>query len=199
MKKGRKYLLKLSLINDEGFGLTESIVSILLLSLIVSYSTVFISKRLQIVHNANLISAINDEIYRDTQKLKYELWEEHLVRSKDVSVTSSFYNVNTPATKKFCLNIAETLPLLPSWYPTKWTPNSNSISVAGQLRNSIFKGKPISIKRELKSSSPFDLNYANLDKSLGKIVYIVEFKGETKIWTSIDLLSDAHSWCSPTG
>ncbi len=199
MQNMRKSIVKFANKHDDAFGLTESIISILLLSLVVSYATVFISKRLQIIHNANLISAINDEIYRDTQKLKFELWREHLVISKNSALVSSFYDVNTPANRKYCSDIGNTLPLLPSWNPTKWTPNEDNNTVSGQLRNSIFKGKPITITRKLETSSPFDLNYTHLDKSLAKLVYIVDFKGISKVWSSIDLVSDAHSWCDANG
>ena len=60
----RKYKRK-SISNNSGFGLTESIISIVLLSLLISYSIIFISKRQETLYRANLTSAINNEIDRD--------------------------------------------------------------------------------------------------------------------------------------
>ena len=65
----RKYKRK-SIKNNSGFGLTESIISIVLLSVLISYSIIFISKRQETLYRANLTSAINDEIDRDIETIK---------------------------------------------------------------------------------------------------------------------------------
>mgnify|MGYP001176015013 CR=1 FL=1 len=118
--------------DDNGFGLTESIVSILLLSILVAFSTLFITRRLQTIYSSNLINAINDEIKRDIQKLKYELWREHLQLSSNVQAQTSFYDVGSPSKARFCKDILNTMVLLPSWNPTTWTPNSNSNSASNR-------------------------------------------------------------------
>lgn len=185
--------------NDNGFGLTESIVSILLLSILVAFSTLFITRRLQTIYSSNLINAINDEIKRDIQKLKYELWREHLQLSSNVQAQTSFYDVGSPSKARFCKDILNTMVLLPSWNPTTWTPNSNSNSVSGQLKNKVFTGRPVTITREFISERPFNSGSINfIDKSLSKLVYKVTYGGSSKYWTSIDLTSEAHSWCSPS-
>jgi competence protein ComGC len=185
--------------NESGFGLTESIVSILLLSILVAFSTLFITRRLQTIYSSNLINAINDEIKRDIQKLKYELWKEHLQLSSNVQAQTSFYDVGSPSKSRFCKDILNTMVLLPSWNPTTWTPNSNSNSVSGQLKNKVFTGRPVTITREFISERPFNSGSINfIDKSLSKLVYKVTYGGTSKYWTSIDLTSEAHSWCSPS-
>ena len=185
--------------NDEGFGLTESIVSILLLSILVAFSTLFITRRLQTIYSSNLINAINDEIKRDIQKIKYELWKEHLKLSSNVQQKTSSYDVTSPGKIRFCKDIANTLLLLPSWNPTTWTPNSNPGSVPGQLKNKVFTGRPVTITREFISERPFNTGSNNfMDNSLTKIAYKVSYGGTSKYWTSIDLTSEAHSWCAPS-
>ena len=184
--------------NDNGFGLTESIVSILLLSILVAFSTLFITRRLQTIYSSNLINAINDEIKRDIQKLKYELWKEHLQLSSNVQLKTSYYDVGSPSKARFCRDILNTMVLLPSWNPTTWTPNSNPGSVSGQLKNKVFTGRPVTITREFISERPFNSGSINfVDKSLSKLAYKVTYGGSSKYWTSIDLTSEAHSWCSP--
>ena len=185
--------------NENGFGLTESIVSILLLSILVAFSTLFITRRLQTIYSSNLINAINDEIKRDIQKLKYELWKEHLQLSSNVQAQTSYYDVGSPSKARFCKDILNTMVLLPSWNPTTWTPNSNSSSVSGQLKNKVFTGRPVTITREYISERPFNSGSINfIDKSLSKLAYRVTYGGSSKYWTSIDLTSEAHSWCSPS-
>ena len=183
---------------EDGFGLTESIVSILLLSVLVAFSTLFIVKRLQTIYNANITEAINDEIKRDIQKLKYELWKEHLTLSSNVQVKTSSYDVNSAGKNKYCTDIGNTLPLLPSWNPTTWTPNSTPSSVSGQLKNKVFKGRPVTITREFINEKPFNIGNNNfMDKSLTKLAYRVTYGGSSKYWTSVDIVSEAHSWCRP--
>ena len=201
-----KYFLK----NDDGFGLTESVLSILLLSILLVFSTLFITKRLQTKYRANLTDAINDEIKRDIQKIKFELWQEHLEISPNPKLAASRYLTQDPINKRYCDNIEYTLRQLPSWFPNSWEPNSNPNSVSGQLKNKVFKGSPIRITREFVSEKPFNgIPGANLDKSVSKIAYSVFFidgqgqigipRGQRNYWTSIDITSEAHGWCNPSG
>ena len=162
-----KYFLK----NDDGFGLTESVLSILLLSILLVFSTLFITKRLQTKYRANLTDAINDEIKRDIQKIKFELWQEHLEISPNPKLAASRYLTQDPINKRYCDNIEYTLRQLPSWYPNSWEPNSNPNSVSGQLKNKVFKGRPIRITREFVSEKPFNgISGANLDKSVSMLI-----------------------------
>ena len=194
--------------DDDGFGLTESILSILLLSILLVYSTLFITKRLQTKYRANLIDAINDEIKRDIQKIKFELWQEHLEVSPNPQLAASRYLTDDPINKRYCDNIEYTLMQLPSWNPNSWEPNSNPNSVSGQLKNKVFTGRPVRITREFVSERPFNgIRGANLDRSISKIAYSVSFNrgqgqlgipiGQKTYWTSIDITSEAHGWCNP--
>lgn len=208
-KKLTNFLTK----DDDAFGLTESILSILLLSIMAAYSMAFITKRMQTKYRANLVDAINDEIKRDIQKIKFELWQEHLKVSPNPQVKTSFYDIDGPSKKKYCDDIAFTLVQLPSWNPVSWEPNSNPNTIDGQLKNKVFKGRPIRITREYLSDRPFNgrIPRANLDQSISKIAYRVTFlsnhQGRTLInksqnnnyWTSIDITSEAHGWCGPSG
>ena len=69
--------LKLRVIDKQGFGISESVISILLLSIITSFTMYLVSLRQQNLYKANLNNAIDDEIRRDIEKLKSELWYEH--------------------------------------------------------------------------------------------------------------------------
>ena len=63
--------------NESGFGLSETILSLLLLSFITTYALYFVSMRQTTLYKANLNNAVNDEIRRDIEKLKSELWYQH--------------------------------------------------------------------------------------------------------------------------
>ena len=63
-KKSKKYIL-----NNSGFGLTETILSFLLLSFITTYALYFVSLRQSTLYKANLTNAVNDEIRRDIEKI----------------------------------------------------------------------------------------------------------------------------------
>ena len=86
--------------NDSGFGLVETVLSLLLLALITSYSLYFISARLKVIFNANITNAINDEIRRDIEKLKSELWSDNFNPSSNEN-SESFYNTDITS----CRNI----------------------------------------------------------------------------------------------
>ena len=96
--------------------------------------------------------------------------------------------MGSPSKARFCKDILNTMVLLPSWNPTTWTPNSNSSSVSGQLKNKVFTGRPVTITREFISERPFNTGATNfMDKSLTKLAYKVTYGGTSKYWTSIDL------------
>ena len=71
-KVNKKYIS-----NERGFGLSETILSFLLLSFITTYALYFVSMRQSTLYKANLNNAVNDEIRRDIEKLKSELWYQH--------------------------------------------------------------------------------------------------------------------------
>ena len=73
----RKKIKDKIIFDSKGFGISESILSILLLSIITTFALYFVSLRQQNLYKANLNKAIDDEIRRDIEKLKTELWHEH--------------------------------------------------------------------------------------------------------------------------
>ncbi len=184
----------------DAFGITEAILSVLLLSTTLIFCLYFISLRHSTVHKANLTSAINYEIRRDIEKLKIELWSEHFVPSRG-GVPAS-YNLSRGSNRPayYCGNLLDTLVLLDSWTPNSWTPGSGQGSFKGQNRNNIFKGQPITITRQVQTGKPLGFTTQSaLDMSVAHVVYIVKNNNtnESTNWTSIDLSSEAHSWCPP--
>ena len=69
--------IKNFILKEDAFGLTETILSLVMLSFITTYALYFVSLRQTNLFNANLNNAINDEIRRDIEKLKSELWTQH--------------------------------------------------------------------------------------------------------------------------
>ena len=139
-----------------GFGLAESIASILLLSVLVSWSVTFIASRQKIIYESNLIDAINDEIKRDIESIKMELWTFGF-KEKTAS-TRAYYSTNrSKGDLWYCGNIRRTILELPSWGGTNtvqsWMPGSKS-GVKGNVRNKIFTGRPVTITRQLLARNP---------------------------------------------
>ncbi len=193
-----KYIHRL-LISEEGIGLSESIVSILLLTFLIGYSMYFISMRQSIMYKANLTTAINDEIKRDIEKLKIELWNEHYKPPQNQQ--SAYYDtVTTQLPSKYCINVINTYDRLPSSKTRVWIPGSNQNSYRGQVRNKIFRGSPVKITRNINSQRPMNIGSDfTVDKSIIEVTYNVEKGNENIQWTSIELSSEAHSWCPPKG
>ena len=186
----KKKFTRKSLFSNRGFGLTESIISIVLLSVLVSYSIIFISKRQDTLYKANLTSAINNEIDRDIETIKNYLWVHHF-KPKQGS-TAAKYDISG----KYCDDLINTFRFFTT-DDYSWRPGSNKNSYYGQSRNKIFRGYPIIITRKIVSQRPLDLgNDLTMDKSIAKIVYVVTRNNEKTLWSSLDLTSEAHSWCS---
>ena len=183
--------------SEEGLGLSESIVSILLLAFLIGYSMYFVSIRQSIMYKANLTTAINDEIKRDIEKLKIELWNEHYMPPKNQA--SAYYETETSILPgRYCLNVINTFNRLPSSKTRVWTPGSNLNSYQGQARNKIFRGSPVKISRNISSQRPMNIgSNVTVDKSIIEVTYNVEKGNENIQWTSIELSSEAHSWCPP--
>ena len=192
----RKTIKKVISDND-GFGLSETILSLLLLSFITTYALYFVSLRQSNLHRANLNNAINDEIRRDIEKLKSELWYQHFNAAKAGS--SASYSTSDTKYIRYCRDVLNTFSELPSWRNKVWTPGSNKNSYSGQKRNKIFSGGNVRIERKITSKRPFKNigNDTSFDKSIAEITYDVTTNNKTVQWTSIKLSSEAHSWCPP--
>ena len=191
-KKAKKYIL-----NNSGFGLSETILSFLLLSFITTYALYFVSLRQSTLYKANLNNAVNDEIRRDIEKLKSELWYQHF-NSSTIGKTAS-YSTEDIKYIRYCRDVINTFSELPSWRNRVWTPGSNKNSYAGQRRNKIFTGANVRIERKITSRRPFKNigSDTSFDKSIAEITYNVITNNKTTQWTSIQLSSEAHSWCPP--
>ena len=200
----RKFLnkkrLKVNLLKQDAFGLSETILSLVMLSFITTYALYFVSLRQSNLFNANLNNAINDEIRRDIEKLKSELWLQHYNAPKGNN--SAYYSIGISSSQPtyFCKDVLRTFAQLPSWRNREWTPGSNSSTYSGQKRNKIFSGKSVKIERNVSSQRPFYLgNDSQMDRSIAEITYFVTSNSNNKRqWTSIQLSSEAHSWCPPS-
>ena len=136
VKQIKKYIS-----NEEGFGLSETILSLLLLSFITTYALYFVSLRQSTLYKANLNNAVNDEIRRDIEKLKSELWYQHF-NSPTAGKTAS-YSTKDIKYIRYCRDVLNTFYELPSWRNRVWIPGSNKNSYSGQKRNKIFSGKNV--------------------------------------------------------
>lgn len=183
--------------NSDGFGLIENILSGSLLIILVTFSMYFISLRQKTIFNTNLTNAINDEIKRDIEILKSELKTYKLTENpeKDISIfQNDFINCNE--------DILDSVKNLEGWYPEEWNPGSNKNSRDGQIKNKIFKGSNVEIRRTLNKVNPLinEFEDENLDSSIAKIQYLVKTdknKDTWKIWTDILLSNELKSYCAP--
>ena len=191
----RKKIRYKILFNNKGFGISESILSMLLLSIITTFAVYFVSSRQQNLYKANLNKAIDDEIRRDIEKLKSELWYEHYHEPRG----KGYGEYKTTETKyaQYCSNILNTFSRLPSASQRTWSPGSNINSYKGQKRNKIFSGNNVRIERRIVTRKPFNMSM-DLDRSLAEITYDVTINNKKEQWTSIQLSSEAHSWCPPS-
>ena len=199
MKRFKNFKLERYLKISDGFGLAETIMSITLLTFITTYGLYFVSLRQRNLFKANLNNAISDEIRRDIEKLKSELWYQHY--NPPQGNTSAFYSIGLSPSQPtyYCKNILRTFTQLPSWRNRRWTPGSNQSSYSGQKRNKIFSGRSVTIERNVTAQRPFNIGSdMTFDRSIAEITYIVILNNNREEWTSIQLSSEAHSWCPPS-
>ena len=167
-----------------GFGLVDSILSLSLLAGIITYGVYFSSLRLSTVHSSNLIRSVNKEIERDIERLKLDLWSLFYNKTEGIYDISDFE----------CNDVTSYILALPSWNTQSNTTGQISQSWRpGEERSKVFSGNKVLITRELTIASPFDNQ--SLNNSIATIDYRVEWGLENKHWLSIDLGTEAHSWC----
>ena len=167
-----------------GFGLVDSILSLSLLAGIITYGVYFSSLRLSTVHSSNLIRSVNKEIERDIERLKLDLW------SLFYNKTEGIYDISDYE----CNDVSSNILALPSWNTQSNTTGQISQSWRpGEERSKVFSGNKVLITRELSISSPVDNQLLN--SSIATLDYTVEWGLENKHWLSIDLGTEAHSWC----
>ena len=182
-------------IHSSGFGLVDSIVSILLLGIVLSYSIYFVTKRTDLLFSSNITRSINKEIKRDIDLLRSDMWAMGL----DTTKKKYFIEENS------CIDISEKILGLPNWDTNATRPGLNSPAPPSsddkriqywwpdQDKGKIFKGRGVLIVRELVVKS-FKKNN-NLDQNISNINYRVKWNDNNFHWISIDLGVEAHSWC----
>tara|TARA_Y100000589_G_scaffold328249_1_gene371951 strand:- start:2483 stop:3079 length:597 start_codon:yes stop_codon:yes gene_type:complete len=183
--------------NKKGFGLSENILSAALLIFLVTFSMYFISMRHKIMFNANLNDAINDEIKRDIEILKSEL-----LNNKVSTNENDDYSIIENNTENCEEDILFTINNLNSWNPDEWNPGSDKLTREGQIKNKIFKGSKVKIKRIPKIDNPLlaNIDESEIDDSIVNIQYLVKLdknKENWKIWSNVVLSNELKSYCPP--
>ena len=135
--------------DNKGFGITESILSMVLLSIITTSAFYLVSLRQKNLYKANLNKAIDDEVRRDIEKLKSEFW--HVLRKGKYD-----YETNDAKYSRFCSDILNTFSYYQVQKKEQWNPGSNINDYMGQKRNKIFSGNNVSIERRIVSRTPFN-------------------------------------------
>ena len=192
MQKNEYFYLKRY---SSGFGLVDSIVSISLLSIVISYSIYFVTKRMNLLFSSNINRSINKEIKRDIDLLRSDMW------AMGLDTTKKKYLIE----QKSCIDISGKILGLPNWDINLTRPSLKSPAPPSgddekiqywwpdQEKGKIFKGRGVLIVRELVVKS-FNKNN-NLDQNISNINYRVKWNDNNVHWISIDLGAEAHSWC----
>ena len=193
MQKSEGFYLKK--IHSSGFGLVDSIVSISLLGIVLSYSIYFVTKRMDLLFSSNITRSINKEIKRDIDLLRSDMYAMGL----DTTQKKYLFGGNS------CIDISKKILGLPNWdingirpginSPAPPTPDDERIQYwwPDEEKGKVFKGRGVLIVRELDVKS-FNKNN-NLDKNISNINYRVKWNNNNVHWISIDLGAEAHSWC----
>ena len=193
MQKSEAFYLKK--IHSSGFGLVDSIVSILLLGIVLSYSIYFVTKRMDLLFSSNITRSINKEIKRDIDLLRSDMYAMGL----DTTQKKYLFGGNS------CIDISKKILGLPNWdingirpginSPAPPTPDDERIQYwwPDEEKGKVFKGRGVLIVRELDVKS-FNKNN-NLDQNISNINYRVKWNNNNVHWISIDLGAEAHSWC----
>ena len=181
-----------NIIMEDGIGLVESILGVVMLGILITYSIYFASKRANITHKSNLIRAINKEIHRDIERLKSDLWSIYYDKN------TKGYNNKTNKGSIACFDVKGTITKLDNW---KRANNSKTSLIQSwypdKSANKVFTGGTVKVTRQLVTNRPLNIN--GINKSIANITYKVEWGGNNIQWLSIDLGSEAHSWCPQMG
>ena len=188
--KAHKPKYKNEIITKNGFGLIDAIVGLTLLSGVITYGIYFSSLRLSTVYKSNLTSAINKEIQRDIEKLKYDFWE--LFFENKNACIGQYCIDGEPLPSSLCSDFTSEIVKLDSWdidgnesTLQSWKPGSE--------RSKVFTGENVTISREVIVTSPLEEDYLN--KTIASIHYSVQMPSENIHWLSISMSPEALSWC----
>ena len=179
---------------QDGFGLVDAIVSILLLGGVITYGLYFSTQRLNTVYQSTLIGAVNKEIQRDIERLKLELWSMNFDSNGTYQLA-----------EEDCLDITDKIISIAGWkivstrpYPSSPPPPSDDNDMVqywwpDSTRSKIFKGRKVLIVRELEVQQPSQR--ISMDNSIASVGYRVQWADKNIHWLSIFLSSEAHGWC----
>ncbi len=194
MQKNRKTSIIRIKNESLGYGLVDSIISLALMSGLISYSIYFASVRMDVAYRANTTSAINNEIARDLERLKADIW------STNYNKKERRYDTNLKDHTMDCNDITKSLLSLNNWNKPNsnieknykiqsWYPESNA--------NNIYRGNRIKISRELTAIRPINIKDNGINKSVANIEYSVTMNGIKRKWLNINLGAEVHAWCPP--
>ena len=155
--------------------MVDSIVSISLLGIVLSYSIYFVTKRIDLLFSSNINRSINKEIKRDIDLLRSDMW------SMGLDTTKKKYLIE----QNSCIDISGKILGLPNWNINATRPGLNSPDPPSSIdkriqywwpdqdKGKIFKGRGVLIVRELVIKS-FNKNN-NLDQNISNINYWVKW------------------------
>jgi len=163
-----------------GFGLIELILSSSILVIIVLLSVYFTSLRQKVIREAYLTNAIGNEIQRDIEQIRSVMWSNSYIPGNELD--PSTYDSKRAASAGICKDIRKILS------GREWKPKSS--------RNKIIKDN-IKIIRNVSSHKPLGLQSSQIDNSISRISYLVEYDDRQVEWMNFDIGSEVHSWCPP--
>ncbi len=94
----------------------------------------------------------------------------------------SSYDIESAISTGICRDINKILSR------KEWSPKTS--------RNKIIKDN-IKIIRSVDSRKPLAIQSSNVDNSISRISYIVEYDEKQIEWMNFDINSEVHSWCPP--
>ncbi len=172
--------MKMLLKSNKGFGIVELTLSSSILVVIVLLSVYFTSLRQKVIREAFITSAIESEIQKDIERIRGIMWTTNYLPSDGLN--PSTYNIDNAKRIGLCNDIRQAL-VSKTWRP--------------QSANNKIVNNNISIIRNVSSGKPLLKQISNMDNSISRISYIVEYDGNRVEWMNYDISSEVHSWCPP--
>lgn len=210
MMKNHKSLLSQKIYLEGGFGIVESIVSALLLSVLIGLGLTLSTMLENTKYEASLRDAARQSIEDDIEKVKNFLFSLDYLPGSNSSkgqTQGACYKSNTSCTRGGSINI----PQICKNYATRaiqMIPGRNNYVLDLNSRNiSVFGSKPFLIRRLLSVGSPNGAGNLVVDQSIIKGTYILENTTERKaglssnpkreILRTEDFYPNGHPYCNP--
>ena len=196
--------------SDSGFGIVESIVSALLLSVLIALGLTLSTKLENAKYEASLRDAARQTIEDDIVKVKNYLFALDYVGTSQGSggiTLGSCYKSNSSCTRSGTLNIAQVCRDYASRGINNIPGGQNFVLNLNSGNISAFGSSPFIIRRLLSVGSPIRSGNLPVDRSVIKGVYLLENSTNRKFGLStnptrevlrtIDLYPSAHPYCNP--